>query len=60
MIQRATPSPNHSSTIGDTPNNSVEADSIYDVWLGGDRIKLLTDRLEPQQWLGPGSMDWVS
>ena len=30
-----------------------------DDWLGSDQMRLLAERLQPQQWLGPASMAWV-
>jgi hypothetical protein len=29
-------------------------------WLDVDQMRLFTERLQPQQWLGPASMGWVS
>ncbi|PVH77218.1 hypothetical protein DL98DRAFT_463898 [Cadophora sp. DSE1049] len=49
----AVPSPNQSSAfnIPDPPHESSD-------WLNSNQMSLLTERLQPEQWLGPSTMAW--
>ncbi|KAE8446429.1 hypothetical protein EG329_012034 [Mollisiaceae sp. DMI_Dod_QoI] len=54
----ASPSPNQSSNVtlfASEENNNAQSND----WLGSDQMRLLAERLQPQQWLGPASMAWT-
>ncbi|KAH7355451.1 hypothetical protein BKA65DRAFT_498437 [Rhexocercosporidium sp. MPI-PUGE-AT-0058] len=49
----AAPSPNQYSTfdLPGTPNVSTQ-------WMNSDQIRFFSQRLQPEQWLGPSNMAW--
>ncbi|KAH7411512.1 hypothetical protein BKA64DRAFT_663617 [Cadophora sp. MPI-SDFR-AT-0126] len=49
----AVPSPNQSSAL-DIANTSHESSD----WSNPNRMNLLAERLQPEQWLGPSTMTW--
>ncbi|CZR54060.1 related to transcriptional activator Mut3p [Phialocephala subalpina] len=54
----ASPSPNQTSTVNLFMTQEKNAEQRDD-WLGSDQMRLLAERLQPQQWLGPASMAWT-
>lgn len=36
-----------------------ESSGVREEWLGTDQLRLFTERLQPQQWLGPSNIAWV-
>lgn len=58
MISRAAPSPNQSLNSG-AQSRREENSSGREDWLETDQLRLFTERLEPQQWLGPSNIAWV-
>ncbi len=58
LCTRAAPSPNQTSTTNIESGTAMRVDERED-WLNDDQMRLFTERLQPQQWLGPSNMAWV-
>jgi len=57
-IYSSAPSPNQSLLSIGQSRREGSSDERED-WLGTDQLKLFTERLQPQQWLGPSNIAWV-
>jgi len=44
---------------GTQTGNQESNVSGRDDWLGADQLRMFTERLHPQQWLGPSNIAWV-
>jgi hypothetical protein len=56
---RAAPSPNQNLSSAAAQTRREERDGVREGWLGNDQMRMFTERLQPQQWLGPSNMAWV-
>jgi hypothetical protein len=57
-IYSSAPSPNQSLLSIGQSGRDGSTDERED-WSGTDQLKLFTERLQPQQWLGPSDIAWV-
>jgi hypothetical protein len=58
-FSRAAPSPNQSLRSSTTAKIQESSSGVREDWLETDQLKLFTERLQPQQWLGPSNIAWV-
>lgn len=53
------PSPNQTMRSGTQTGNQESNVTGRDDWLGADQRRMFTERLHPQQWLGPSNIAWT-